>query len=719
MRTAIALLLAVLIAPAAAFGQALADRIPGNAQIYIGWKGADDLGPGYEASHLKAVVDASQLSQFLSESVPQLIDRLTQGDRGAAEKARLVLDLLTPMLRYPTAIYFGGVELANGAPPMPKIAVLCDAGEDAPSLSQKVAQLLAQAAQGSPLRCQTFGSLVVVSTFNYADHPIDSLAQNKQFQSAMTHQIADPVVAVYVDGTALLATADALVAQFAPQAQQTWPQIRDALGLDGLKYIAATDGFDGKNWLTQISVSAATPRKGLLAPAADEPISQDFLKLIPQSASRAGACALDLNAVFTRIDSALQQFNPDAANQLHQGLQQIDQTLGFDVQSDLLMALGPQWAYYVDPSTVGSGILGFTAVNQPRNPDALQASLISLENFANVAIREQLAHSRAKLTIEIRQFASNGVIVHYLATPLISPAWAIKDGHWYGALFPQVVVSAVNRQPNGKSILDNPRYQMVMKQLNPPAQIGSFQYVDLPQTMPQGYQAWLLMSRLYLGVGDVFGAQTPPMVLPPLDKLMPEMEPSGSVSWGDENGFYIKAITPFPGADILGAGDSMTAGTIGETALMASILLPSLNRARETANRVKCASNERQISEAILLYCSAHNGVYPPDLGTLVKTEDISPDVFVCPDTGNHAPPNLTPDQACDWVNAHSDYIYIGAGLTAQATTRETVVLYEKPGNHGNDGMNIAYGDGHVEFQPLRNARVQIDRSKQTMQQQP
>jgi prepilin-type processing-associated H-X9-DG protein len=131
------------------------------------------------------------------------------------------------------------------------------------------------------------------------------------------------------------------------------------------------------------------------------------------------------------------------------------------------------------------------------------------------------------------------------------------------------------------------------------------------------------------------------------------------------------------------------------SAISIAILLPSLNRARETANRVKCASNERQIGQAILLYCNDNHGLYPPDLVTLLKTEPITASVFVCPSSNDT--PASSPEVLLS--GGHCSYVYVGQGLT-QGADPSTIVLYEKHDAHGGDGVNMLFGDGHIEFMP-------------------
>src|SRR5438876_997415 len=58
---------------------------------------------------------------------------------------------------------------------------------------------------------------------------------------------------------------------------------------------------------------------------------------------------------------------------------------------------------------------------------------------------------------------------------------------------------------------------------------------------------------------------------------------------------------------------------IGIIALLMSILLPALSKAREQARQVKCASNIKQIFIAMRMYCDANKGTYmiPPRVENL------------------------------------------------------------------------------------------------------
>jgi prepilin-type N-terminal cleavage/methylation domain-containing protein len=231
---------------------------------------------------------------------------------------------------------------------------------------------------------------------------------------------------------------------------------------------------------------------------------------------------------------------------------------------------------------------------------------------------------------------------------------------------------------------------------------------------------------------------------------------------------------------------------IGIIALLISILLPSLNRARETANRVKCSSNLRQIGQALLLYSNDNKGNYPKcrqnttigvannaelatygtaangsdqyagtAIGTaggpanspanndlsaavfaLLRTQDITSEVFVCPSSndekdtflgGTNAPINRanftgSKNLSYSFENMYAGTTAIGAGWKWNNTlgaeyaigadknpgvtpnTTDNVALptntssakdmkFANSNNHDKDGENILYGDGHVAWE--------------------
>jgi prepilin-type N-terminal cleavage/methylation domain-containing protein len=65
---------------------------------------------------------------------------------------------------------------------------------------------------------------------------------------------------------------------------------------------------------------------------------------------------------------------------------------------------------------------------------------------------------------------------------------------------------------------------------------------------------------------------------------------------------------------------------IGIIALLISILLPALNKARDAANRVVCLSNVRQLYQGIMSYCDDNRDWFPtcaaPDDGGTVQYPD-------------------------------------------------------------------------------------------------
>ena len=147
----------------------------------------------------------------------------------------------------------------------------------------------------------------------------------------------------------------------------------------------------------------------------------------------------------------------------------------------------------------------------------------------------------------------------------------------------------------------------------------------------------------------------------------------------------------------------LLAAAVPFCACMVSILLPSLNRAREQANRVKCASNLRMIGQGIQMYANENRGQFPDTMERILTTQDLTAEMFVCPSSSDTAAPgaNLQAQAANLSKGGHLSYVYVGKGMSMNmnpSTMGDVVLAYEPMTNHNNDGSNFLFADGHVEF---------------------
>ena len=211
-----------------------------------------------------------------------------------------------------------------------------------------------------------------------------------------------------------------------------------------------------------------------------------------------------------------------------------------------------------------------------------------------------------------------------------------------------------------------------------------------PEQWPQ-YQGQRINCTRCNQPFDVVGPSAPPTA-PPLPGGPPAYPQAG----------YGAPYTPPPkgtsGAKIalLISGVVIVVLLVGCAGLMA-ILVPSLNRAREQANRVKSGSNLRSIGVAAMMYANLNQGRFPNDEKTLVKTHDIPAEIFVSPRTRTEKPTIADVDKVADWVNDHSDYAWAGAGLDTTTSTPDTVLAYEKPEGL-KEGIEVLFADGHVDW---------------------
>jgi prepilin-type N-terminal cleavage/methylation domain-containing protein len=124
---------------------------------------------------------------------------------------------------------------------------------------------------------------------------------------------------------------------------------------------------------------------------------------------------------------------------------------------------------------------------------------------------------------------------------------------------------------------------------------------------------------------------------------------------------------------------------IGIIALLISILLPALSRARESANRVACASNLRQVANAFFMYTGDNKGWFP----NIAVFGGPSPTALGFGNGSTPAPAGYP----ADWIGWPEDWI-VWRNKTPASPLRGAIVKYL--GNPSSGRIMICPSDDSV-----------------------
>ena len=151
---------------------------------------------------------------------------------------------------------------------------------------------------------------------------------------------------------------------------------------------------------------------------------------------------------------------------------------------------------------------------------------------------------------------------------------------------------------------------------------------------------------------------------------------------------------------------------IGIIALLISILMPALSKARDAANKTQCLSNLRQLGVAFMMYANENKQRFPAmaPLGQRVPEDWIhwhtgrdvnqsaiarsmgqfTPDVFKCPSDDVNNRLSVSGDGAYKWsysMNYLVDGVYYRFRLAQTRNASEKIFLVEEDYRTINDGL--------------------------------
>jgi hypothetical protein len=698
--------------------QPLAEQVPADALVYLGWAGSDAMGEDYAQSHLHAVLEATGLRQELVDFVDRQLAREGQRDEDAQIMRQIVNDLSDVAWERPWALYFDGLWMDHRDDPLPRIGFLIEPTDEQRETVQHWLSFIADALAEEEVPAQRIdrdGVLGLVIGTPRANAPA-ALAGEDRFTESLSIGVDSPAIVIWGDAPGLLGVIDEAIAAEANDAED-WQAFRDAAGLDGLDVLVWTGGFADQDWRTDLLIGTRGEREGLLALLDQNTLEpMEALRAIPASAVWARAAVVDVEGAVEQVLDMLESMDPDIPEDFEQFLAEGERETGVHMVDDLIRPLGERWLLYNDPQFEQQFSLGMVLLN-PTDDDEdagiLRTAIATLSELAET----ELQGSGAPMGMSSNE--RDGTTVYTLTTPVASPSWAVDGDVLMLGISPNALrlASEWMEQPEADSLGASEAWTTLWDRLDVDAEPNGIMYADLERSAPMVWQTYQMGLALIAGEFNRETGENLFELLPDLSEVTPHLGPAANASWTDDAGYHVRTISPFPGSLLYsqeGAFGLVTSGSPLFVPLTVGWMVPAAVTTRGAAMEMQAASNIRQISFAMIRHAQRQREPGKPapmtsDLSELLSGQTLRPEHLVAPDREVPAAPLDNPQQLRQWVQQHSSYVIV-PGLTDAMDTRQ-VAIFGKPSHFPGPSVPVAFGDGRAE-------RLGVERLRELVQEQ-
>jgi prepilin-type processing-associated H-X9-DG protein len=651
----------------------LSRLMPTGAVAVIYYRGGEQLKSAYEHSALGRIFNDPQMQEFLRKpkaaAYRQISSQTNAPSAETVEQFHRWLIAKESVL----AVYAGDKAGVVGCVRL---------GVDAP----KGHQLISQSLKGTSSGTRTFKTYQVTAiagnleyamakdVFAFASDSqgmdailerIDSGAPTSQPLSAPTLEVGEKIGWAVLDTPLALQKARAALKDSDSAAK--FDAVVKELGAARLGPIEFAVGFDGPAIRTAARMPGLTAGRGVLAVYGGAPLDDAPLKMIPRDVASANVARIHLSPLWDVVMRIVEAAaGPDGFQQFQTALAKFESEANVRLKGELIDSTGDVACFYTKPGPMPMAGGEIVMALSLKDPQTFSQAMNRLLDYAS---KQLAANQRPGVSVSIQRSKVGDVDVSYLGgMPMFSPAFAVSGQQAFLAISPVALNAAIAQASHSQSsLLDNPDYQNARAKL--PEKVFAVSYEDSRQLVAGLYGMVGMIGPMFAGKSD------PPIdlaLLPPLSSIQDKL--FGGVAVVTIEGGELKAQQ----YSAIGVNLNSFAG--GGAPILAAMLLPALNQAREKARRVNCMSNLKQVGLACIMYADKHSDKFPDDLNELIGEFLPSPKILHCPSAPGEQ---------------GTSYVYI-RGLTTKSTDK--ILAYDANGNHRGIGRSVLFCDGHVQW---------------------